>query len=180
MTDWWSVGSSIAGAAATFAATGVALWVAVRDGRQRDAERRDQEAAQARLVTFTGISDGRLLITNHSLLPISRLLVTAKVQEADGEWKFLAVRSRATVPWPGGELGPGGRVTLPVSHRMVEPGGTLVFSPLQNGESVRVTMQLLDAQGLWWERTNDQEPVRLLQPPPYTPTTPAADTADDA
>lgn len=65
MTDWWSVGSGIVRAVATFAATGVALWVAVRDGRQRDGERRDQEAAQARLVTFTGISDGRLLITNH-------------------------------------------------------------------------------------------------------------------
>lgn len=179
MTDWWAAGTGIASAVATFGATGLALWVAIRDGRLRDAERRDQEAAQARLITSTGISKGRLVITNHSLLPITRLNVSAQVYEPDGTVRHLAIRSRQKEWWYGGELAGGSSVKLPVSHRMDSPGSALIFSPPNSSETVRVTMQLLDAQGLWWERENDHPPVRLLEQPQYA-SDPDGSSDDDA
>ncbi|MGP4012524.1 hypothetical protein [Streptomyces sp. 4N124] len=162
MTDWWAAGTGIASAAATISATGLALWVAVRDGRLRDAERRDQEAAQARLVTRSRGPNDRLRITNHSALPIMRLNVRAEVHEADGAVRHLAIHSRRHQWWHGPVLAGGASVDLPVSHRMDQPGSTLIASPLKTGETITVTMQVLDAQGLWWERENDHPPVRLL------------------
>jgi hypothetical protein len=56
--DWWTAAASIVAAVGTVAAVVAALWLAVRDGRRReaeqrvrDAERRDAEARQARLVS---------------------------------------------------------------------------------------------------------------------------------
>jgi hypothetical protein len=43
--DWINAAT----AASTFAAVVVALWIGIRDGRERDAERRDAEVAQSRL-----------------------------------------------------------------------------------------------------------------------------------
>ncbi|MEU3774101.1 hypothetical protein AB0F11_13005 [Streptomyces sp. NPDC032472] len=70
MTDWWTTGTSIASAAATVGAVGVALWVAIRDGEQRTAEKRDAEAAQARLILSRRDSEAVLIIHNNSQLPV--------------------------------------------------------------------------------------------------------------
>lgn len=69
-----------AGATGTVAAVIVALWVAIKDARQRKSERKDEQAAQARLVVVDAHEDviGGFLaitVTNHSASPVFAVVV---------------------------------------------------------------------------------------------------------
>ena len=52
VADWIAAIGQAFGAAATFLAVVFAMWIAHRDRRWRDEERRDSEAAQARLISI--------------------------------------------------------------------------------------------------------------------------------
>ncbi|AWI32780.1 hypothetical protein [Streptomyces tirandamycinicus] len=174
MTDWWATGTSIAGAAATVGAVGVALWVAIREGRQRDAERRDAEAGQARLVTCRmqlgkiGSRRGSCVIHNfsrHAVVDIELCSVTA-VDPATGErWTTAETAGRRT--WAEGEpLGPGLSYEFDLLN-WVQEGSTEPkddWMPRGGWHTARIKFvyRFTDAAGLRWERRNDEPPVRVL------------------
>lgn len=77
VATWLSVAGQWVGALGTIAAVGLALWLAQREDRRVTAERRDREAAQAKLVVieleYPEFGEpgpypflGRMKITNHS------------------------------------------------------------------------------------------------------------------
>lgn len=98
--NWGSL-AELAGAVATTAAVGVALWVAIRDGRLREEDRKDEQAAQARLITVQTTEDPTggsfyVTVTNHSTSPVFAVNVEAMHVTPDP----LRVRFYGKRSWP--------------------------------------------------------------------------------
>lgn len=88
----------------TLSAAVIAMFIAIRDGRQRDRERRDLEAAQARTVFATvemrraAIRDfgaaprPHVVVHNHGTAPITRVLLQRVSASVGGthlrQWRF--------------------------------------------------------------------------------------------
>jgi len=166
MADWLSAGSAIT----TVGATGVALWVAVREGmarnadlRERDAERRDQEAAQARLVTCEATRlDLDAHIVNHSAAPVFDVrVIRAEATSPEGDPVAPAFKPDARRSFQ--VLGGGKEARTGLSHQ-VWGHGDVGFVP-HGSTNIRLTIQFLDAAGLWWERTGAEQPRRLMGGP---------------
>jgi hypothetical protein len=166
MTEWLSAVSAIA----TVGATGVALWVVVHEGksrnadlRVRDAERRDQEAAQARLITSEAKRlDRDAHINNHSAAPVFDVrVIRAEATSAEGGPVAPAFMPDARRTFP--VLGAGKEARTGLSHTVWGHGDVGVVP--HGSTHVRLTIQFLDASGLWWERTGAEQPRRLVDGP---------------
>lgn len=159
MTDNWTIASTIV----TTVATGVALWVAVRDGHIRTIERRDALKAQARLLSvYVNEDDSEAIVHNYSSEPIREIRwYDAGARGAGGE--------PATVRFQDGErrerrhLAPGEDFRVPLL--LVNWDELLPASPAPAGSTIWVTVHYLDAHGFWWSRTGDEQPVRLYDGP---------------
>ncbi|MDQ3154081.1 MAG: hypothetical protein M3R63_20960 [Actinomycetota bacterium] len=115
----WSVVGTWFGGVVTVIAVGVALWIAHHDWRRADAERRDQERAQARLIVVDvdvgpiGPGGGvTMRVANHSDAPVFQVVGTF-VGEYPSTWT-----ERSQTADPVTVLGPGG-----VYRRRHENGG---------------------------------------------------------
>lgn len=161
MTNWWLVATSITSAAATIGAVGLALWVAIRDGEQRDEERRDSEAAQARLVMHSySDTPGRVIITNHSAAPIIDVYIQqVSVIYEDGHRRTPELSGYPSLPASRGSLlHPGEDWFIPWSLKYG-------YGPSGQKLQIECTYQFLDARGLVWERRNNGQPIRVIKSP---------------
>lgn len=158
----------VLGAAGTFVAVIVAIWIAIRDGRYRDAERRDNEAVHARLVSGHRASNPpnlTLAYTNFGSCPVTSVRLT----ELHGRFGDVhsagwAIRGSSDT-YVLGAIAPGQTVTTPPIS-VTWPDGSEVN---QTTALYYPTIVFYDANGRWWERTAHEQPRRLLvQPPPVT------------
>jgi hypothetical protein len=172
-TDVFAAWGQVIGAAGTLLAIVVALWIAIRDGRYRDAERRDNEAAHARVVSGSRTSDPprlRLSYTNYGTFPVT----SVRVVEVFG--RFRETRSTgwsingSDEPYVLAAIAPGQTVTTP-PITVTWPAGTDVD---ETAALYYPTVVFVDTNGRWWERTAHDQPVRLLGSPAQVSRLPAA------
>lgn len=155
MADAWTVASTVATAAAVVVALGVAL----NEGRARAAERRDQAAAQARLVTVVLRGD-EVFVNNHSQAPILELRPGHAVETTPaGTNRALIMQYSA--PYNDLRAMPPGSY---IGFRLAYQDSGAPWSHLE-GAGACATVFFLDAAGLWWERSSVGQPVRLLGAP---------------
>lgn len=160
--EWGDMGTWVAGLA-TLLAVAVAIWIAVRDGRVRDAERRDAEAGQARLVSVStpwGNAGGiQIHVTNHSEAPIVGLEID------DVGW---VSGLPAGVKWRVAPAVFGARASCDVL-----PAGGVLKVPVEFADSsgakhrvdtgeAQVDISFHDAAGRTWRRTSNSPPVRVI------------------
>jgi hypothetical protein len=164
MTVQWSVVFDGVAALGTIGATVTALTLAVRDGRRYRAERRDQEAAQARLVMIdtAGGSIGiiKVRITNHSQLPLPAVeLIDARQTDgpADQTWRVPETIMNARADHYG--VPAGGHVEVHVEYTSNDTGQR---SQTHTVGQHTLTIRYTDAAGLQWERTDRGRPRQIL------------------
>ncbi|GGS40847.1 hypothetical protein [Actinokineospora fastidiosa] len=162
----------VAGAMATVAAVVVAFWIALRDSRHRDAERRDSESAHARLLSAARAENPpalRISYTNFGAFPITSVRLTALYGRC-GDIKTTTWHIDGTAaPYVLGAVAPGKTVTTPpitvTWPEEADPVAALYYP----------TIVFHDANGRWWERTAHEQPKRLLETPPLIARLPTAD-----
>jgi len=164
--EWGTVGEWF-GAIGAIGAGAIALWIAIRDGRERDRERRDAEAAQARCVIATvqhdreprnlaGERNLRVRVANHSNAPITSIDIL-EITPVES-WKIGRQPGRvgeffaAAIP-PGGET---------VSEPVELTGLPLIAESLPIERAVFARIQYVDSHGLVWERVGLDAPTRVL------------------
>ena len=156
-----SVGEWVSGVG-TVAAVVVALRIGQRDWRRADDERRDAEAAQARLITTTSTHQGGAQVAvqtvNQSQFPIIALTlkkVAAKPPYDGGGWR-----------WNGGTR---------LTQEILNPGETATWAVLitdANGDPVDpgpyhvdcgAEISFTDYAGLLWRRVDLDQPGRVVE-----------------
>lgn len=162
--DVFAAWGQVIGAAGTLLAVVVAMWIAIRDGRYRDSERRDMEAAHARFVSCARASDPpslRVSYTNYGNLPVTSVRLVAVCgrfgQTRSTGWSI----GGSDEPHVLGAIAPGQTVTTPpISVSWPEDTevdeATALYYP---------TVVFVDTNGRWWERTAHDQPRRLLDAP---------------
>jgi hypothetical protein len=176
VADWVAAIGQAVGALFTAAAVIVALWLAIREDRwrradqaERDAERADRDAAQARLVTvepdynrsasFPG-PEIAAVVLNGSQLPIFDVRIVG-----------LRAASETTSRWAWGSPDPDEmtiKPVLPAQERFViqiayvDERGTVDYR--DTGEDV-ITIEFVDHAGLRWRRAGNALPERVLDTP---------------
>lgn len=162
--DVFAAWGQVIGAAGTLCAVVVAIWIAIRDGRYRDAERRDNEAMHARLVSGSRASDPPNLTVsylNYGSCPVT------SVRVVDVAGRFGEIHSTGwsigglTEPYVLGAIGPGQTVTTPPIS-VTWPEGQEVD---ETAALYYPTIVFFDANGRWWERRAHDQPRRLLSSP---------------
>jgi hypothetical protein len=164
--DVFAAWGQVIGAAGTLVAVAVADRDPHRDddGRYRDAERRDNEAVHARLVSGSRASDPpRLTIgySNYGNCPVT------SVRVVDVAGRFGETRSVGwsigglTEPYVLGAIGPGQTVTTP-PITLTWPDGHQVD---ETAALYYPTIVFFDANGRSWERRGHDQPRRLLNSP---------------
>lgn len=191
-SDVWGIPADVfagwgqwAGAMGSLAAVVVALWIAIRDGRQRHREQQDREASQARTVT----GEVRIRQFENSFFPMSggaRVMPPSSLPvvavENHGVEPILDVRIEAvTMRFGGGLLE---KWRLRDEHPSV--GDALILASVIGGQNTAddviyfdelsaemkiephacsVTFTFADARGLTWRRVNNGPPQRVLDKP---------------
>jgi hypothetical protein len=123
--------------------------------KARDAERRDHDISQARLI-IVDYSVGQLVVVNHSNAPIFNLAVQGVSPKDPAAGLYSA----------DGHLAPREKVVLPPGQKS-EPIN-IHFGPGARQESLRdhtqhVDFTFTDARGARWRRIGSQQPVQLLE-----------------
>lgn len=167
MSEFWDAASAVA----TTAATGVALWLAVHEVQMRRKDETDRQAAQARLVV-SAIEGTRGEVVNHSSEPLLELRIIRADADVDGgpvavRWAEDAQRIFRNVS--AGEerhlellvQGWGPLFHPELSYEVGTDEGVAPF----NATNHRLTIQFLDAAGLWWQRVGLEPPTRVLGEP---------------
>ncbi|AXE27881.1 hypothetical protein C0216_30655 (plasmid) [Streptomyces globosus] len=167
MSEFWDAASAVA----TTAATGVALWLAVHEVQMRRKDETDRQAAQARLVV-SAIEGTRGEVVNHSSEPLLELRIIRADADVDGRpvavrWAEDAQRIFRNVS--AGEerhlelrvQGWGPLIHPELSYEVGTDEGVAPF----NASNHRLTIQFLDAAGLWWQRVGLEPPTRVLGEP---------------
>ncbi|MBT2439831.1 hypothetical protein J7E93_06780 [Streptomyces sp. ISL-36] len=144
-SEWWLIGTNFAVAGGTLLVAGVAAVVAIREGRHRDAERRERESAQARLVTCAVREYSNVTITNHSGHPLLDAQVIGLV---DPKTRTL----RAVESERSGTINAGALWEWPL------PDELLSKMEIGAGESLVPSIRFMDASGVEWEREGDLPP----------------------
>jgi hypothetical protein len=163
-TDVFAAWGQVVGAVGTLLAVVVAMWIAIRDGRYRDAERRDNEAAHARFVFGVRASDPpRLTVsyTNFGTFPVTSVRFVGIYGHCDQTRSTGWSINGSPEPYVLGSIGPGQTVTTP-PIAITWPVGTEVD---QTAALYYPTIVFVDANGRWWERTAHDQPQRLLSSP---------------
>ncbi|WP_336054312.1 hypothetical protein [Streptomyces sp. CA2R101] len=169
MSEFWDATSAIG----TVGATIVALSLAVHEGRVRRRDEWDRQAAQARLVVST-IPGTSATVVNHSETPLLQLRVLRV--DADDPTGPVAVRWSDDSPDKRVFDNVAGGKSCSAELRV--QGWGPKFHPVHGYEvgtdegitpsdatNLRLTIQFLDAAGLWWQRVGLQPPTRLLGEP---------------
>lgn len=172
-----------AGAIASLAAVVVALAIAIRDGRQRERDRRDELAAQARTITAgiiwrdvqgnwpANLMTFRLAaiqIENHGLNPITEVAildVRALVESAVSDKWQLGTPAREPHQGPnayflcnvlkGQDSERSPQLTFRTEESWTQPDE-------ESGHSNAITFAFTDVNGLRWKRTSNGTPERVV------------------
>ncbi|MEU1983273.1 hypothetical protein [Nocardia sp. NPDC019395] len=151
-----ALGAAI-GAVGTVSAVAVALGIAIRDGRAIRAERNDQLAAQARSVVSSVPTPEVVTISNHSKEPILAAQITtltAILQRPDGATDQYG---GGADPDLNGVIAPGN--TWETSIWLVSIDGNNLMRPTPTDSwHVSVTFRVLDSDGWWWQRVDNNAP----------------------
>ncbi|MEU8525287.1 hypothetical protein AB0C77_06740 [Streptomyces sp. NPDC048629] len=162
LATWWDKVSAIGTAGAVI----VALFLAVSESRRRRLDQADADAAQARMITARRKSLS-LVVDNHSLYPLLELeLITVVIEEVEGR-RLVPHLGTGPLPVAFGVIAPGAAVSVTLGPFTPE-GETEYDAPKQllPTDRIRSTYRFTDAQGIRWERTDLQQPKRLLDPTP--------------
>lgn len=158
--DRWSIAAAWVSALATYMAVIFALYIAHRDWRRADRDRRDAEAAQARLVTITSAQDGthhNVTVQNHSTSPVFALVlfnVSLVGSQLDfATWEHLDGRRGYEEMAP-----PGSEYYFHIVLR--DSSGVAIEARIR--DHLMVTIRFMDAAGLYWQRTGVEQPRRVL------------------
>ncbi|GGU57716.1 hypothetical protein GCM10010178_57550 [Lentzea flava] len=170
--DVFAAWGQVIGAAGTLLAVVVAIWIAIRDGRYRDAERRDNEAMHARLVSGSRASNPPHLTisySNYGNCPVTSVRVVDVVgrfgETHSSGWSI----DGSSEPYVLGAIGPGQTVTTPPIS-VTWPEGHQVD---ETAALYYPTIVFFDANGRWWERRAHDQPRRLLSSPGVVPKLPS-------
>jgi hypothetical protein len=149
------------GGIATTVAVGVALWISHRDWRRADAERRDQEKAQARLVVsrVAPSASHRVEIVNNS--PTQAVLRVVPEYAVTGRDDGLRGAVSPTEIVPRDVLGPGETWSVPVMY-LADDGSLVATNDYYWSQQDTITITFTDGTGLRWKRVNNSTPERLL------------------
>lgn len=163
--DWGSVGEW-AGAFGTIGAVGVALAIAILDARRRASDRKDEQAAQARLITVDARADtmGGVLyvsVTNHSTSPIFAVAIDAVHVTPDP----LRVSFRNDHEWPRIDAGESKTSTC----LLFEMDG-ITSAAVAEPSIASADVSFVDSAGLRWRRWGNTAPrggapIRHSEPP---------------
>jgi hypothetical protein len=151
-----------AGALGSIAAVAVALWLAISDARRRDSDRREEKAAQARLITVEvetiyGKAAAFVTVTNHSASPVFSVAING-VQVSPEPPAF--VQFGEDRQWA--RLDPGQMKTARCAFfSSRNPRDLWIVSP---PNLVSAEVSFVDASGLPWKRWGNTPP-RLGGPP---------------
>lgn len=160
MTDIWTIASTIV----TTVATGVALWVAVSDRHTRTLERRDALKAQSRLLTvYVNEDDTEAAVCNYSTEPIREVRWYDAGSRGEDGGIASVVRFQDGQRRERRHLAPGEEFRVPLA--LAGWDELLPESAAPAGSTIWVTVHYLDANGFWWSRTGDEQPVRLYDGP---------------
>lgn len=159
----WEASGTWAGALMTAVAAGIALGIALRDGKERDRARRDDEAAQARTLTVT-VENGSedqvwvtaiATITNHGTLPVLAVVLDKLVITplGDGpEWRQRIFGGARAVLAP--------QESMRVRINVFMPNKDQLRIEVPNLASGVVSFR--DASGRAWTRWGTTAPQRVL------------------
>lgn len=162
--DVFAAWGQVIGATGTLLAVIVAVWIAIRDGRYRDAERRDNEAAHARLVSGTRASHPpqlRISYTNYGSCPVTSVRLIDVYGRRGETYSTAWSIAGSAEPYVLSVIGPGQTVTTPPIS-ISWPDGEEV-----DGKEALYypTIVFHDANGRWWKRTAHDQPQRLFDAP---------------
>ena len=166
ITDWISAIGQVAGAVGTFAAVALALWLASKENGRLIAERRDSEAADARLVVASvrhDIGISFLEVRNDGSAPVYQLefgdvtsgahtyVVTESIVDYRGG-RYVAEATVAEMPM---NIAPkeSVRLALKLPSGLTRPDRILVG---------RASISYTDSKGLRWKRCGYDSPQRIL------------------
>lgn len=160
----------LVGAVATTAAVIVALWVAIGDSRRREAERKEQQAAQARLITVERTEDATggafyVKVTNHSASPVFAVVVEAVHVTPDP----LRVRFFGKRSWPRLDAGK----SVGAKAATFKMDGTALAN-VTGRSVVAADISFVDSAGLRWRRWGGTPPrggapIERREPPQPVP-----------
>ncbi|MGW5362903.1 hypothetical protein [Actinopolymorpha pittospori] len=156
---WGSVGDWVSGVGTVLAVI-VALGIARKDWRRSDAERRDAEASQARLIVTSvkhqETGAGRwtdVTVTNHSEYPLPLLRLGSVLARPPHDGGTFSLRGRSPIRQV---LEPHGFATWSVE--VVDKNAKKVAWPAEFDVFIRFT----DHAGREWSRCNLDQPKRQL------------------
>lgn len=150
----WGTVANVAAAVGTVGATVAAVWIAIRDGRQRERDRKDEQAAQARLVSVEvdrAILFGAVIrVTNHSSAPVFAVRVE-HVHTSPDPLSFGFADQRRE--WA--RIDPGDEVSV-TCNLYLKDGRNL--SPVGDMTLVSADVSFVDVNGLRWRRWGNTPP----------------------
>jgi hypothetical protein len=147
---------------ATVAAVLVALSIANRDRAHLQAERRDREAGQARVV-LAELTRSQIVVvevTNHSESPIMALVLEYVSNDENPEWGWKLNENTHQGPAEISVLPAGESHSYPV--RFTDNAGEVRL--LERGPQLNFHFRIsfTDSCGLRWHRSNNEQPERIL------------------
>jgi hypothetical protein len=162
----WGSAAEWVGAIGTFAAVATALGIAIGDARRRESERKEVQAAQARLIIVDAHEDvaGGVIyvsVTNHSAFAVFAVAVEAVHVTPDP----LRVRFHGAREWVRLDPSESRRVSCSLFEL---DGATMASVGASNILSADVSF--VDSAGLRWRRWGNTPPrggapIRRRQPP---------------
>jgi hypothetical protein len=165
--DWGTAGEW-AGAFGTVAAVAIALVVAINDSRRRDADRKDEQAAQARLITIETEAEmvgcrGWVKVTNRSTSPVFGVEVEAIHVTPD----VVPVRFQDEDGRRRSRLDPD--ESLQAFFNTYRSDGTL--TDVREPNLISADVSFIDSAGLRWRRWGNTPPrggapIEHRDPPP--------------
>ncbi|MEV0982587.1 hypothetical protein [Streptomyces sp. NPDC049915] len=158
-SERWLIGTNFAVAGGTLVVAIVAAWVAIRDGRQRDAELRDRQAAQARLVAVSVITVDDQCAEYLRLHPGEKAPPSLSRLYND----YWSIVNHSSGPVFDLEILGGEQGAVPYRAPLA-PGKSAGRLPsfVQEREGLNVTFRFVDEVGLRWQRKNNGQPQRLI------------------
>jgi hypothetical protein len=158
---WTAIGTWFGGIA-TAAAVAVALLISHRDWSCADAERRDREKAQARLIVSQLLPDAknRVSVLNESTAAVFNVFPEYSVTGREDVGLGAAVD--ATLPVPHDVIPAQGRWTVPVMY-LGDDGSVVAATDYYWSQADQVTITFTDSAGLRWRRINNSEPERVTE-----------------
>jgi hypothetical protein len=164
-TGWWAAWGQWVGGIGSIAAAGAALWIAWRGWARADAERRDSEADQARLISADWRGSGKaergmyqgwaLYVDNHSAQPVYDVAAEAmwaRHSDTPGQWECRPGWGATQIE----SMPPQSTRPMKVSWRPHQPKPT----EAEHGR-IYATISFTDGNGRRWRRTSGMQPERM-------------------